>query len=86
MNECKWAKKLSGKGRHCNPSHNISAQATERDETSETSQANIKILLRTPNCCSRHQDFVLSVRSLSIQLLLAPDSCGRKLYLLGTGF
>ena len=29
---------------------------------------------------------VLSVRSLSIQLLLAPDSCGRKLYLLGTGF
>ena len=41
-----------GKGRHCNPSHNISAQATERDETPETSQANIKILSRTPNCCS----------------------------------
>ena len=54
-----------GKGRHCNPSHNISAQATERDETSETSQANIKILSRTPNCCSPPPRlvFCLSARS-----------------------
>ena len=84
---CKRAKMLSGKGPSLQPltQHFCASHREGRDTGDESSKYQnfitySKLLLSATKTC------VLSVRSLSIQLLLPPDSCGRKLYLLGTGF